>query len=113
MVREAMDAKGWSQTDLAFALGTTTAAVNQILNNKRSISQNMAVALSTALDQSAEMFARVQAEWDVRNADRPDRIAARSRILSRYPLREMMGSGGCTRSSAKGHWSNRSAGFLG
>jgi HTH-type transcriptional regulator/antitoxin HigA len=94
VVREAMDAKGWSQTDLAFALGTTTAAINQILNNKRSISQNMAVALATALDHPAEMFARIQAEWDVRNADRPDPgITARSRILSRYPLREMIRRG--------------------
>ena len=40
------------------------------------------------------MFARIQAEWDVRNADRPDPgIAARSRILSRYPLREMIRRG--------------------
>lgn len=93
-VREAMDAKGWNQTDLAFALGTATAAINQILNNKRSISQNMAVALAAALDQPAEAFARVQAEWDVRNADRPDPgITARSRILSRYPLREMIRRG--------------------
>lgn len=94
VVRQAMDAKGWSQTDLAFALGTTTAAINQILNNKRSISQNMAVALAAALGHPAEMFARVQAEWDVRNADRPDPgITARSRILSRYPLREMIRRG--------------------
>ncbi len=93
-VRAAMDTKGWSQTDLAFALGTTTASVNQILNNKRSISQNMAVALGAALDQPAEAFARIQAEWDVRNADRPDPgITARSRILSRYPLREMVRRG--------------------
>jgi HTH-type transcriptional regulator / antitoxin HigA len=94
VVRAAMEAKGWNQSDLAFALGTTTAAVNQILSNKRSISPNMAVALALALDESAEMFARVQAEWDVRHADRPDSaVTTRSRILSRYPLREMIRRG--------------------
>ncbi len=94
MVRAAMEARGWTQTDLAYALGSTTASVNQILNDKRGISHNMAKALGAALDCTPETFARVQAEWDVRNADEPDAaIAARARILSRYPLREMVRRG--------------------
>lgn len=94
LVREGMDAKGWNQSDLAFALGSSTAAINQILNDKRSISHNMARALAAALDQSPEMFARAQAEWDVRHAEAPAPIiSARARILSRYPLREMIRRG--------------------
>jgi HTH-type transcriptional regulator / antitoxin HigA len=93
-VREAMEEMGWNQSDLAFALGTTTAAVNQILSDKRSISHNMAQALGVALDKPAETFARAQAEWDVQQADKPDsNILARSRILARYPLREMIKRG--------------------
>lgn len=91
LVRDAMEAKGWKQTDLAFALGTTGAAVNLILNDKRGISHNMAQTLAVALDKPAELFARAQAEWDVRHADRPDpAVLARARILARYPLREML-----------------------
>ena len=94
IVREAMNAKDWNQSDLAFALGTTTAAINQILADKRSISHNMAQALGVALDKAPEMFARVQAEWDVRQAEKPDpAILARARILARYPLREMLKRG--------------------
>jgi HTH-type transcriptional regulator/antitoxin HigA len=94
IVREAMEAKGWNQSDLAFALGTTTASVNQILSDKRSISHNMAQALGAALDMPPEMFARVQAEWDVQQAEKPDpSILARARILARYPLREMLKRG--------------------
>jgi HTH-type transcriptional regulator/antitoxin HigA len=94
VVREAMDAKGWNQTDLAYALGTTGAAINQILNNKRSISHNMAKALAVALGEPAEMFARIQAEWDVHIAQDPDpMIGARARILSQYPLRDMIKRG--------------------
>jgi addiction module HigA family antidote len=94
LVRDAMDAKGWNQSDLAFALGTTTAAVNLILKDKRSISHNMAQTLAVALDKSAELFARAQAEWDVRQADKPDpAVLARARILARYPLREMLRRG--------------------
>jgi HTH-type transcriptional regulator/antitoxin HigA len=94
IVREAMEAKGWNQSDLAFALGATSAAVNQILNDKRSISHNMARALAAALDRPAEMFARAQAEWDVRQAEKPDPdVLTRARILTEYPLREMLRRG--------------------
>ena len=94
LVREIMEAKDWNQTDLAYALGVTTTTVNQVLNDKRGISHNMARSLGAALACPAETFARVQAEWDVRNADEPEAaITARARILSRYPLREMVKRG--------------------
>jgi HTH-type transcriptional regulator / antitoxin HigA len=94
LVREDMEAKGWNQSDLAFALGTTTAAVNQILNDKRGISHAMARTLGAVLERSPGAFARVQAEWDVQHADEPDpRVFSRARILSHYPLREMLKRG--------------------
>ncbi len=94
IIREAMQARGWTQSDLAYALGSTTAAINQIISDKRGISHNMAKALGVALELPAEMLARVQAEWDLRHAEEPEPIvAARSRILSRYPLREMIKRG--------------------
>jgi HTH-type transcriptional regulator / antitoxin HigA len=94
LVREAMESRGWNQRDLAFALGTTTAAVNQILGDKRGITPDMAQALGAALDKPPEWFARIQAEWDVRQAQQPDPgVLARARILTRYPLREMLKRG--------------------
>ncbi|MBV9064323.1 MAG: ImmA/IrrE family metallo-endopeptidase [Methylobacteriaceae bacterium] len=89
-----MEAKGWGERDLAFAVGTAPGPINQILNDRRSISLGMAKALSAALDRPAEDFARAQAEWDIQHADAADpRVAARARILSRYPLREMVKRG--------------------
>ena len=89
-VKVAMERLGWTQPDLAYVLGTTTAAVNQILNDKRAISHNMAKALAAALDIAPEELARLQAEWDIRKADDPDpAIATRAKIFARYPLREM------------------------
>ena len=89
-VRTAMEALGWTQADLAYVLGTPTAAVNQILSDKRAISHNMAKALAVALNISPEELARLQAEREIRRADEPDpQVATRARILTRYPLREM------------------------
>lgn len=89
-IRKHMEAKGWTQSDLAYALGVPPGSLNPILNNKRGISINMARALSAALDMDAIKIAAVQAAWDVASADEPDpEIFARARILSKYPLREM------------------------
>lgn len=93
-IRTAMEAKGWTQSDLAYALGSPVASVNQIMNDKRGISNNMALALAAALGLEPREIARVQADWDVLRADAPDpAILARSRILSQYPLREMVKRG--------------------
>lgn len=93
-VRRAMEAKGWTQQDLAYALGRAPAYLNQILNDRRGISHAMARALGTALDCDPAVFARAQAEWDLLNADEPEpAVAARARILSQYPLREMVKRG--------------------
>ena len=91
-LREKMEARGWTQSDLAFALGLKqSATVNQILNNKRSISPNLARSLALALECDASEIAKIQADWDIQEADTPDPdIAVRARILSKYPLREMV-----------------------
>ena len=94
-IRGLMEAKGWTQSDLAYALGIKQASsVNQILNNKRAISHNLARALALALDCDPLEIARIQAAWDVESADDPDpSISVRARILNRYPLREMVKRG--------------------
>ena len=94
-IREKMAARGWVQSDLAYALGLRqTASVNQILNDKRSISPNLARSLGLALDCDPAEIARVQAAWEVGMADDPDPvITVRARILSKYPLREMVKRG--------------------
>jgi HTH-type transcriptional regulator / antitoxin HigA len=94
LVREAMEAKGWGERDLAFALGTAPGPINQILHDRRNISLGMAKALSAALGRSAEEFARAQAEYDLQRTKAADPlILARARILSRYPLRDMVKRG--------------------
>lgn len=89
-VRSHMEAKGWTQSDLAFVLGMPPGSVNPILNDRRAISVNMARALAAAFDLDAAEINRVQATWDVTHAADPDPgISTRARIMSKYPVREM------------------------
>jgi HTH-type transcriptional regulator / antitoxin HigA len=93
-VREAMERLGWSQSDLGYALGVTTATVNQIVTGKRGISPAMAKALGRALDIQPETLATMQAAWELKQAEEPAAIVdTRARIQSRFPLREMIKRG--------------------
>lgn len=93
-LRIGMERLGWSQPDLAYVLGVNPATVNQILNGKRGISADMAKALALAFAMPEEAFAAVQATWDLSRARDPDPgVAARARVQTQYPLREMVKRG--------------------
>jgi HTH-type transcriptional regulator/antitoxin HigA len=93
-VREAMERLGWSQSDLGYALGVTTATVNQIITGKRGISPAMAKAIGRALGTPPETLATMQASWELQQADEPAPIVhTRARIQTRFPLREMIKRG--------------------
>ena len=93
-IRKMMEDKNWTQTELAYALATEPANINQILRNKRAISLKMAKALGAALDYDPVAIAKMQAEWSIEETDDPEpELLARAKVLSRYPLREMVKRG--------------------
>ena len=93
-IREALEARGWSQRDLAYILGSPEQAVNMIVSGKRGISPEMAKALGDAFDVSAEYFANLQKAFEMSNARAPDpSIARRAQLQKSYPVREMIRRG--------------------
>ncbi|MEE9429676.1 MAG: HigA family addiction module antitoxin [Melioribacteraceae bacterium] len=54
-----------SQTELAFALGTTFRTVNEIINEKRNISTEMAIKLSKFFRTSIELWLNLQNQYDI------------------------------------------------
>ena len=59
-IREELEARGWSQRDLAYILGVPEQAVNMIISGKRAISPEMAKALGEAFDVDPDLFANLQ-----------------------------------------------------
>jgi HTH-type transcriptional regulator/antitoxin HigA len=93
-IREEIEARGWSQTDLAYILGMPVTAVNQIISGKRGISADMAKALGEAFGTSAELFANLQKAWELSRAKEPEPgVAKRGLVQGSYPLREMIRRG--------------------
>jgi HTH-type transcriptional regulator/antitoxin HigA len=90
VIKEMMEERGWSQSDLAYMLGVTPGTINQLVNSKRPITAEMAKLLSTAFNEPAERFMELQGQWSLAHAPDPDE-SVRERILAqgRFPLREM------------------------
>jgi HTH-type transcriptional regulator/antitoxin HigA len=93
-IREELEARGWSQRDLAFILGCPESVVNVIVSGKRGISPEMAKALGKAFNVPAEFFSNLQNAYDLAQAREPDAgVARRARLQDRYPVREMLKRG--------------------
>lgn len=54
-----------NQSELARQIGCTHAKVNEIVNGKRGISPEFAISLEKILGTTAEMWVRMQAEYDL------------------------------------------------
>jgi HTH-type transcriptional regulator/antitoxin HigA len=101
-LRAGMALRSWSQSDLAYVLGVNTAAINQILSGKRGVSSEMAKALAVAFDVEPEFFARLQADFELKQARDPEpELKARARIQTEYPLREMIKRGWFTENAVE------------
>ena len=93
-IREELEAREWTQRDLAYILGTPEQAVNMIISGKRGISPEMAKALGDAFDVSPVLFINLQRAYDMVRAREPDPgVARRARLQSAYPVREMIKRG--------------------
>jgi len=60
-----MTQMGLNQTALAKLCGCSPRKVNEIVNAKRAISPSFAIVLEAVLGTSAEMWVRMQAEYDL------------------------------------------------
>jgi HTH-type transcriptional regulator/antitoxin HigA len=97
-IRQQLEARGMTQGDLAFVLGVPPPAVNQIATGRRGISADMSRALSAVFDVPAEYILKLQKEFELRSelarAKGPSPTVSRNaRIVSTYPVREMVKRG--------------------
>jgi HTH-type transcriptional regulator/antitoxin HigA len=93
-IQEELDAREWSQRDLAFILGIEEAALNKIIKGKVGISIEMSKALAQAFDIDADFFSNLQKAYDLANSAAPDpAISRRALLQTKYPAREMIKRG--------------------
>jgi HTH-type transcriptional regulator / antitoxin HigA len=68
-LREELEARGWTQGDLAEIIGRSQPAVNELITGKRGITPDTALALSAALGTSPEFWMNLQMTYALAHAE--------------------------------------------
>jgi HTH-type transcriptional regulator/antitoxin HigA len=82
-IREELHARGWTQRDLDEILGRPTQAINAIVNAKKEVTPETAVALGAAFGTSPEFWLNLESAYRLSKVGPPDpTIEARARKRS-------------------------------
>jgi HTH-type transcriptional regulator/antitoxin HigA len=93
-IQEELDARGWTQRDLAFILDVQEPDLNKIIKGKVGVSFEMSKALAKAFDVDPDFFANLQKAYDFSHAKDPDPgVEQRASLQKIFPVREMIRRG--------------------
>ena len=99
ILREELDARGWTQSEFAEIIDRPIQAVSEILNAKKEITPETAISFSEALGTSAEFWLNLQMAYKLHlqrvSATSQDMtpVARRARLRGRLPLAEVRSRG--------------------
>jgi HTH-type transcriptional regulator/antitoxin HigA len=92
-LREELSERGWSEAEFADILGRPVQAVSEILNGKKEITPETAVAIGAALGTSAELWLNLQSAYRLhslrKQASGISDVARRARLRELVPVREL------------------------
>lgn len=93
-IAEELEARGWSQADLAYILGIDGSQLNRLIKGATDITPDSAHALADAFDMPAEFFVNLQKQYDLAKARKADPgVRTRASWVSKFPIREMIKRG--------------------
>ncbi len=87
-----LEARGWTQKDLAAIMGRPEQAISQIINGEKEITPETAIELSKAFGTSAQFWNNLEANyrlWLAAKDKKPKSIERRARLYSVAPVAEM------------------------
>ena len=84
ILREEIEARGWTQTDLAEILGRPPRLVNEIIAGKRAISPETAQGLGDAFGTGAQFWMNLESAWQLSRVKEQDGdVARRAKLYER------------------------------
>ena len=90
-IKEELEAREWTQIELAEILGRPLTVVNEIISGKRGITPETAKGLGDAFGTSAEYWLNLESAYRLsRTPDHGGDVARRSRLYAKAPIREMI-----------------------
>ncbi|MCG2768218.1 MAG: HigA family addiction module antitoxin, partial [Anaerolineae bacterium] len=96
IIRRELEARGWTQKDLAHIMDRPEQAISQIVRGRKRVTPETALELASAFGTSADVWLNLEANYQLHRArqeqDNPD-IARRSRLYELVPLTEILRRG--------------------
>jgi HTH-type transcriptional regulator/antitoxin HigA len=90
-LREELEARGWTQADLAEILGRPPRLVSEIIGGKRSITPETARGLAEALKTSPQFWMNLESAYQLSRVRQDDSgVAKRARLFEKAPIKEMV-----------------------
>ena len=93
-LRDELEARGWTQGELAEIMGRPTKLVNELIAGKKAITPETAIQLSAALGTSPDLWMNLESQYQLSKVRVPDdAVARRAALYSKLPVREMLKRG--------------------
>lgn len=99
IIRRELEARGWTQKDLAEIMARPTQTISQIVQGKKQITPETALQLAAAFGTSAQLWINLETNYRLYNEQKKidqDEIILRSKLYSITPVAELL----------KRHWIN-------
>ena len=90
-IRDELEERCWTQSDLAKIMGRSQPAINEIISGKRSITPETAIALGSAFGTSAELWLNLESAFQLSKVDAEDQgaIRERAKIFESAPIKDL------------------------
>ncbi|MGG1945520.1 HigA family addiction module antitoxin [Trinickia sp. NRRL B-1857] len=93
-LREELEAREWTQQELADILDRPPRLVNEIIAGRRAITPETARGLADAFGTSAEYWMNLESQYQLSKVKVPnDSVARKARLYGKFPVREMVRRG--------------------
>ncbi len=93
-IREELDARGWTQQDLATILGRSLVGVSLIVTGKQTITPDTAKALAEAFGTSPDLWLNLESAYQLHKVQAADAgISRRAKLYEYAPIQEMVRRG--------------------
>lgn len=91
ILQEELEARGWTQTDLAEIVGKSVRLVNEVIAGKRAVTPDTARALADAFGTSAQFWMNLESANQLSKLKTDATPVTRhARLYSLFPVKELM-----------------------
>jgi len=93
-LKDELEARNWTQVDLAKITGKSARLINEVINVKRSVTPDTAKSFAAAFGTSAELWMNLESSWQLSLLGKKDvDIRRRAALYDKFPISRLVQRG--------------------